>query len=302
MNKYYFFFILVFLFFSKNIFAADTSLSIKQQLDRLQREVSDLNESFYSTKKSVSNNGQSQLANSLSSFDLRIYDLEKEIKNLNQMFEDLDFKIDDLKTFYEGLSEKINLALTNNTTNSNNTFSSVDKIDEENVENIKEKNTLGSMTITSNNDVDDQSKILIKNDDNKKKVEDPKIEFQSAYDLLRTGRFNEAKIAFEEFISNNKKDKNILVGSAHYRLGQILFSQENYREAAVILAEGYQGFPESTKAAEMLYLLSESLLKMERKKDACNTLNNIKVKFPEHKIFNQANNKFEKLECNISVE
>ena len=291
------------LFFCKNIFAADSSLTIEQQLERLQREVSDLS---YSSNKNISTDDQSQLTTSLTKFDIRIYDLEQEIKYLNKMFEDLDFEIDDLKILYEELNNKINLKLTNNII-TDSTLTSKNDADKKNIDSITQENTLGTIIITSNVEdiLDDNSNVLLKNNENKKvtkKITDPKIEFQAAYDLLRTGRFDEAKIAFEEFISKNKKNKNTLVGLSHYRLGQILFSQDSYREAAITLAEGYQNYPEGTKAAEMLYTLSESFIKMNKIEDACNTLKNIMVNFPQHKIFNQTKNKIATLECKISLE
>ena len=98
------------LFLSFGLPAKESLLTLKQQLDRLQREVSDLSQSVFQGSRDQSfeiTQDTSQLSN-LTAFDLRIYDLEKDIKKLNENFEELIFQIDDLKIFLEDLNTKIN--------------------------------------------------------------------------------------------------------------------------------------------------------------------------------------------------
>ena len=47
----------------------------------------------------------------------------------------------------------------------------------------------------------------------------PDEQFQLAFDLLRSQKFDQAKIALNKFIVNNPNNK--LSGSAHYWLGEI---------------------------------------------------------------------------------
>ena len=75
----------------------------------------------------------------------------------------------------------------------------------------------------------------------------PEDQFQQAFDLLRNQRFDEAKTSFLMFIEDN--NENILSGTAHYWLGEIYLLKKEYREAALILAEGYQKFPNSIKSS-----------------------------------------------------
>ena len=76
--------ILFFIFYNKSLFAEESMLTIKQQLDRLQREVNDLSKSvFKNSNKSNENfadNNDSQTVN-FAAIDMRIYDLERDIKN-----------------------------------------------------------------------------------------------------------------------------------------------------------------------------------------------------------------------------
>tara|TARA_Y100001970_G_scaffold93421_1_gene117778 strand:- start:5630 stop:6028 length:399 start_codon:yes stop_codon:yes gene_type:complete len=92
MYKFFLFFFIC-IFFNSNIYAQDSTLTLKQQLDKLQREINDLSESIYNSKK-INNINNVDLA----SFDLRLYDLEKDIQILNNSLEELYFFLEDINT------------------------------------------------------------------------------------------------------------------------------------------------------------------------------------------------------------
>ena len=79
------------LFCFSSLSAKDSLLTIKQQLDRMQREVNDLSQFVF---KDSENNPTNDLSD-FTAFDLRMYDLEKDIKKLNENYEELIFAIDD---------------------------------------------------------------------------------------------------------------------------------------------------------------------------------------------------------------
>ena len=83
------------LFFSFSLSAKESLLTLKQQLDRLQREVSDLSQSVFqgSRDQSFKITQDTSQSTNLTAFDLRIYDLEKDIKKLNENFEEKFFKL-----------------------------------------------------------------------------------------------------------------------------------------------------------------------------------------------------------------
>ena len=110
--------IILILLFSSNIFAND---SIKQQLDRLQREISELSETLYKSNNQSNNNDP---ADSLAAIDLRIYDLEKDIKNITSQIEEILFIIDDLGFAIEDM----NLNKKNSSTN--NEIKKIEDLDE----------------------------------------------------------------------------------------------------------------------------------------------------------------------------
>ena len=301
----------LFLFFCSLANAEDSLLTLKQQLDRLQREVNDLSKSVFTSKRDgfeqQTKIDETTSAVDLTAFDLRIYDLEKDIKKLNNSFEELIFQIDDLNQLYKELSielSTISLKAENNIKKNN----SNEEIDENNTlsdSEVTEENTLGSLVINS----EDLSKS--ENTSQEQKVDSideeknlpnlsPEDQFQQAFDLLRNQRFDEAKNSFLIFIKEN--NENNLSGTAHYWLGEIYLLKKEYREAALILAEGYQKFPQSIKAPDMLYKLSESLVFIDKKNDACSTLIKLDKEYPNNKLKSKVAKKVSELNCPIPSE
>lgn len=297
------FFIFIFLLlFINNSFAEDSLLTLKQKLDRLQRDVNDLSKSVFSANK---NTNYDQSSN-LTAIDIRIYDLEKDIKNLNMNFEELIFQIDNLSELYNELSKTLESKLHNHISNididqevqdqQDTTSDEITEIKDENLE-IKDENILGTLVINSEN-LSDKKNL------NDNKVLDQKLspeeEYQLAFDLLRSQKFDEAKLALKKFINNNSSNK--LSGSAHYWLGEIYLLNKEYRQAALVFAEGYQKYPNSVKSPDILYKLAESLLKIKKKQDACSTFKKFTTEHSKHKLFQKSQAKIIELGCDNFTE
>jgi len=304
MFKYFFFILTLFFLSSSN--AADSLLTLKQQLDRLQREVSDLSKSVFTGSHDIlkEKNNESKQSSNFAALDLRIYDLEKDIKILNENFEDLVFQIDEIKILFNDLAFSLDNKSLNNQEKKESEEIRITQteVDKEENELVKSENILGTIVISSK-DLSNKNDNQILNEDSEVKINsklNPEDQYQLAFDLLRKGRFNDAKIVFKKFIDNNKK--NELSGSAHYWIGEINLLNKEYREAALIFAEGYQKFPNNIKAPDILYKLSESLIAIEKRIDACNTLEKFSIEYPNHKFIVKTLNKMSELECKTVVE
>ena len=291
MFKYVLFIILVFSSFS--LYGEENLLTLKQQLDRLQRDVNDLSKVVF--QKNIRNTDESSIKSensmNFSAFDMRIYDLEKDIKNLNSNFEDLVFQVDEIKILFEELSVKVETTLINKIEKVENSEISSAEINE--VEDTE--HTLGTLKINSDDLSDDNTKETINNLENENKDLSPDEQFQLAFDLLRSQKFDQAKNSLREFIVNNTN--NDLAGSAHYWLGEIHLLKKEYREAALVYAEGYQKYPSNAKAPDNLYKLAVALLKIDKTNEACNTLNKFVKEYKDHKLFAKTNSKITELKC-----
>ena len=288
------------LFSSSYSFSNESDLTISQQLERLQREVSDLSKEVFSNSPNQSNGTNNDFVKNLSAIDLRIYDIENDIKNLTSNLEELYFQLDDIFNKLENLELVINNL---QSVPLNSVEVSNDEISEDSSEaksnNLSEtENTLGTLNISKNtNDTNDEvvSDDQQVNSNEKEEVISPEDQFQVAFDNIRDKKWQDAKTSFEQFISDNPQ--NQLSGSAHYWLGELYILEKNYREAALIFAEGFQKFPASIKAAEMLFKLSQSLYQVEKTNEACKTMEKLIIDFPKNKIIPQTKKQIVEYNC-----
>ena len=299
---------LIGLFVSHYAIANENLLTLKQQLDRLQRDVNDLSKSVYNKSfEPLNSSNQKEETINFSAIDIRIYDLETDIKNLTLSFEELTFQLDDVLNSLSSLEQNINFQIENINNKLMDKQSSVNnlKIIEEESEN-EDKNTLGKLVISSDekNNNQDELNISDENDetqDNKEPLNlSPEKEFQLALDQMRLKNYDQSKVMLKSFI--NTYEENQLSGSAHFWLGKIYIFESNFREAVFVLGEGVQKFPKSIKAPNMLFELSNSLFEMKKKEEACKTLSIINSNYSESKIANLAIKKKTEMGCENAVQ
>ncbi len=289
--------IIFFLLFSSNAFPNENLLTIQQQLERLQREVSDLSQSVFSNQNNLSKNNDSNLVNNLSAIDMRIYDLEKDIKSLTGSIEEVFFLIEDL-TLKINKFDEILASLENRILEVKQNSAEInDELSTNNLE-VKEENTLGSLKITSGDttNIDVENKESISDAaDSKEKLLLPEDQFQLAFNNIRNKNWDEAKNSFKNFIE--KFPDNQLSGSAHYWLGELYILEKQHREAALIFAEGYQKFPQSIKSPDMLFKLALSLNEVGKKDESCKTLNKFLSDYPKHKLVKKTKKQISSYGC-----
>ena len=207
------YFSLLFLFFiltiNLNKSFAEDSITIKQQLDRIMEEVKDLNKAVFN--KSFENENLKSLDDSIdterfTSIDIRIYDLEKDIKNLTLQFEEILFKLDDISNDMIDLESKLISKLEKNNIETR----------KENIENnqtaikesleINEENTLGKIVISENDteNVKGSSDLNVKKEKNSLLQEvsslNPEDQMQIALDQMMKKNYDESKNILDQLI------------------------------------------------------------------------------------------------------
>ena len=95
----------------------------------------------------------------------------------------------------------------------------------------------------------------------------PQEQYQAAFALLESARYEEAYDAFTRFIDAHPT--NDLVQNAAYWRSETLYARQMYAEAAQSYARNLRDYPEGRKAPDNLVKLGLALLKLGRSEDAC---------------------------------
>jgi tol-pal system protein YbgF len=97
----------------------------------------------------------------------------------------------------------------------------------------------------------------------------PQEQYDYAFGLLRQANYAGAEQAFSAFLAEHPQ--NALAGNAKYWLGETYYVRGNYQQAAVTFAEGFEAYPNNSKAPDNLLKLGMSLASLGSTPDACGT-------------------------------
>ncbi|WP_254869919.1 tol-pal system protein YbgF [Thalassospira sp. HF15] len=106
----------------------------------------------------------------------------------------------------------------------------------------------------------------------------PEEQYREAFGLLRKQDFEAAEQALGNFVSNHPNDP--LAGNAQYWLGETYYVRGQYENAAIAFTEGFQTYPDSTKAPDNLLKLGMSLANLGKNEDACTAFGHLLDNFP----------------------
>ncbi len=104
-------------------------------------------------------------------------------------------------------------------------------------------------------------------------------QYNYAFGKLREADYPAAEEALRSFVQRYPNDA--LAGNAQYWLGETYYVRKDYNNAAATFAEGYRKYPQSGKAADNLLKLGMSLGNVGQKKEACLTFNQLAHDFPK---------------------
>jgi tol-pal system protein YbgF len=107
----------------------------------------------------------------------------------------------------------------------------------------------------------------------------PMERYKYAYSLLVKLRFDEAEVAFQEFLAAHAEDK--LAGNAQYWLGETYYTRNKLQEAARAFLEGVRRYPDSNKAPDTILKLAITLRKLGQREEACSALSELQDRFPD---------------------
>jgi len=106
----------------------------------------------------------------------------------------------------------------------------------------------------------------------------PQEQYNYAFGLLRQANYPAAEQALRAFVQRYPNDT--LAGNAQYWLGETYYVRKDYANAAAVFAEGYQKYPKGGKAADDLLKLGMALGQLNQKADACRAFARLDRDFP----------------------
>ena len=331
-----FWLIIVSLQASTGVVVAQTSsnLDIDNRLKRLELEIRDLHLHLFSeqkltngpkkyivNKKTLPNEQSKQLApasDSAANTIVKLQNLEALVRSLQGVAEELNNRLDNLISDLDSRlasleAKKLNRndpkGLVNRSTKKDlgipnraikpgvlgyidrDDFSkkkSQESGDLNNTEKLMTKNrrTLSSIQVGSS---ERQNRFLPEGD--------AKVQYQHAFGYLRKREFQKAELALKEFLNANPNDQ--LVPNAMYWLGETYYTQGKYEDAAEIFISGYERHSGSSKTPDNLLKLGLSLLKLDRRGDACLAFAQLLSEFPNgtQNLIRRASSESKRLGC-----
>jgi tol-pal system protein YbgF len=106
----------------------------------------------------------------------------------------------------------------------------------------------------------------------------PQDQYNYAFGLLRRADYPNAEQALKSFLQ--RYPGNELAGNAQYWLGETYYVRKDYENAATAFALGYQKYPKSGKAPDNLLKLGMALGNLGKKQEACSAFARLDRDFP----------------------
>jgi tol-pal system protein YbgF len=121
-------------------------------------------------------------------------------------------------------------------------------------------------------------------------------DFDRARDAFESGDYEAAAAQFQTFTENYPG--GALSGEAHFWRGEALAALEEWNRAARAYLDSFSGAPEGPRAAEALYRLGVSLDRLGQREEACLTLSEVQLRYPDAAATADALAEMQALGCN----
>lgn len=107
----------------------------------------------------------------------------------------------------------------------------------------------------------------------------PKDAYDLAYGYVLRRDYALAEQSFRAFLDQHKGDRNVPL--ATYWLGESLYQQKKFNDAANVFLDIYKQHPQSQRAPDSLLRLGQSLAQLGNKEGACGSLGAVVSRYPK---------------------
>ncbi len=292
---------------STYVFGEDSD--INETLKLIQKDLKTLEKAVYSTNSiSMSESGESNFSeDTLTRHLLKLSDIELQFQELTNKFEEINFKIDKLSNRISKIQSDNQLRFRDLEGKS---FSSLETGQEKKLlPGSSEAQDLGMISdddlektemVQKTQSIDSTSSVVTENFASEEKIlpkGTPREQYDFAISFLKVGDYETAELALREFIETNSKDD--LAGSAQYWYAETFRIRQLYQDAATAYLDGYQKYPNSSKAPINLLKLGVSLVQIGEKDQGCSMITGVSKQYPKasQSVLQKAKYEEKKFDC-----
>ncbi len=260
----------------------DTSRSLLERVERLQRELTTLQSYVYRGETPPAEAAAADSGPQAARSELRLSQLEQELRALTGQIEEQNFRIEQLAQRLDRLVADVDDRLLRLESGG---AAATDPAADSGATADAAPGAAGESEVAAN-----PSGAALP-------TGTAQEQYDHAFGLLSRTRYDEAAGAFGAFLEQHPEDA--LAGNAKYWLGETYYVQGQYADAAVTFAEGYQAYPESPKAPDNLLKLGKSLSALGQSEDACGTFDELIKRYgsASPSVISQAKAERKRLSC-----
>ena len=284
-------------------------------LNVIQKDIKTLEKAVYSGNSfsTTQSSGSYSSDDTLTRHLLKLSDIEQQFQELTNKFEEINFKID-----------KLSGRISKNQADSQLRFQDLEKArlsgrlqstdiisdqSEKQLPGSSEAQDLGRISdedlkktqmIQETQSVESTGTIVTEKYISEEKIlpeGTPKEQYDFALSFVKVGDYETAEIALREFVDTNAKDE--LAGSAQYWYAETFRIRQLYQDAATAYLDGYQKYPNSSKAPVNLLKLGVSLVQIGEKDQGCSMITGVSKQYPKasQSVLQKAKYEEKKFDC-----
>ena len=281
---------------------------IQKDLKTLEKAVYSGN-SFSTTQSSGSYSSEDTLTRHL----LKLSDIEQQFQELTNKFEEINFKIDKLSgrisknqadnqlRFQDIENARLSGRLQPTDIVSDQSEKQLPGSSEaQDLGRISDEDLKNTQVVQKTQSVESTGTIVTEKYISEEKIlpeGTPKEQYDFALSFVKVGDYETAEIALREFVNTNAKDE--LAGSAQYWYAETFRIRQLYQDAATAYLDGYQKYPNSTKAPVNLLKLGVSLVQIGEKDQGCSMITGVSKQYPKasQSVLQKAKYEEKKFDC-----
>jgi tol-pal system protein YbgF len=297
--------------------------SVDDQLQRLQRELSDLQRQVYSggtAPPAAADGGGGMAPTQAARVQLELQELEVQLQELTGRIEDMGFRVESVSDRLDKLVADVDLRLRNLEQGGLPPVGAEGALDggdgqtaavppaagaTATVPSPAQPGTIGSISESDLSNFQQQQQSGASPDAPAAPAGQTAAlpggtaqeQYDYAFGLLRQANYAGAEQAFASFLDEHSA--HALAGNAKYWLGETYYVRGNYQQAAVTFAEGFEAYPDNSKAPDNLLKLGMSLASLGSTQDACGTFSVLLDRYADAPatILSRAQRESQRLSC-----